>query len=171
LHKLKIIWNIAPLQKTWLCSDDLGLAGELAAEWDLYRRALIGAGATIRDTEDKLMWTGGNSSGTISVKNAYLALISTKKFLILGGWRHNIWKWDLQLKIKLFIWLAVEQKILTWDILQQKGWEGPSLCILCKRSSEDINHLFLECTFTKLVWERIKIIQKIKRNWEGYYTI
>jgi hypothetical protein len=63
--------------------------------------------------------------------------------------------------------LVAEQKILTWDILQQKGWEGPSLCILCKQSTEDINHLFLQCTFTKLVWERIKTIQKIKRNWEG----
>jgi hypothetical protein len=104
----------------------------LAAEWDLFRRALIGAGATIRDTPDQLMWTGGNSSGILSVKNAYLALISTFNFPILDSWRHKIWKWDLQLKIKLFIWLAMDQFFLTWDILQKKGWEGPSLCILCK---------------------------------------
>jgi hypothetical protein len=45
------------LTKNWLCSDDLGLAGEMAAKWDLYRRALIGARATIRDSENKLMWT------------------------------------------------------------------------------------------------------------------
>jgi hypothetical protein len=30
-----------------------------------------------------------------------------------------------------------------------------------------INHLFIQFTFTKLVWERIKTIQKIKKKWEG----
>jgi hypothetical protein len=45
------------LTKNCLCSDDLGLAGEMAAEWDLYHWALIGVGATIRDSENKLMWT------------------------------------------------------------------------------------------------------------------
>jgi ribonuclease HI len=96
-----------------------------------------------------------------------MALISTQRFPRYGGWRYNIWKWDMQLKIKLFIWLAAENKILTWDILQQKGWEGPSRCQLCKHNTEDINHLFIQCTFTKLVWERIKTIQKYKKNWEG----
>jgi hypothetical protein len=56
---------------------------------------------------------------------------------------------------------------LTWDILQKKGWEGPSMCVLCKRSTEDINHLFIDCLFTKKVWNRIKTIQNHKRIWEG----
>jgi hypothetical protein len=103
-----------------------------------FRIALIGAGASIQDTKDELMWTGGDTSGSLTVKNAYMALISTQRFPSYGGWRYNIWKWDLQLKIKLFIWLAAENKILTWDILQQKGWEGPSRCQLCKHNTEDI---------------------------------
>jgi hypothetical protein len=32
-------------------------------------------------------------------------------------------------------WLAVQNRVLTWDILQQKGWIGLSHCILCKQSS------------------------------------
>jgi hypothetical protein len=45
------------LTKNWFGSVDLGLTGALAAEWDLFHRALIGAGATIRDTTYQLMWT------------------------------------------------------------------------------------------------------------------
>jgi hypothetical protein len=33
-------------------------------------------------------------------------------------------------------------KFLTWKNLQQRGWEGPGRCQLCKEDSEDIDHLF-----------------------------
>jgi ribonuclease HI len=145
----------------------LGITGDLAAEWDQFRIALIDSGASIQDKDDELMWTGGDTSGSLTVKNAYLALLSTQGLTSLGGWRQTVWKWDIQLKIKLFIWLAAENKILTWDNLQQKGWEGPSRCQLCKQETENINHLFIHCSFTKSVWERIKTGQKLKKVWEG----
>jgi hypothetical protein len=53
------------------------------------------------------------------VKNAYLAFYSTLNFQTVE-WRNSIWKWDIQLKIKLFIWLAMDQKILTWDIYREE---------------------------------------------------
>jgi hypothetical protein len=151
----------------WIRSNELDITGELAVEWDHFRISLIGSGASIQDKDDKLMWTGGDSSGFLTVKNAYMALLSTQSLSILGGWRKKIWKWDIQLKIKLFIWLAAENKILTWDNLQQRGWEGPGWCQLCKKDSEDITHLFIHCTFTKAIWEKIQNGQKIKKVWEG----
>jgi len=62
---------------------------------------------------------------------------------------------------------VLDKKILTWDSLQKRGWEGPSLCVLCKSNSKDINHLFIDCVFTKKIWERLKFTLKIKRKWEG----
>jgi hypothetical protein len=156
-----------PYSAHWIRSNELGITGELAEEWEHYRKALIGSGAFIQDKVDELMWTGGDNSGFLSVKNAYNALLSTLRMQPVGGWRLKLWKWDLPLKIKLFIWLAVENKILSWDNLQQKGWEGPSRCQLCKKDSENISHLFIHCSFTKLVWERIQTGQKIKKVWEG----
>jgi hypothetical protein len=44
-----------------------------------YCRALIGVGVSLHDTNDTLLWTGGDSSGIISVKNIYSALISTQR--------------------------------------------------------------------------------------------
>jgi hypothetical protein len=49
---------------------------------------------------------GGDRSGVPSVKNFYRAIISTKNLSTIGGWERSIWHWNLQLKIKLFLWLA-----------------------------------------------------------------
>jgi hypothetical protein len=78
-----------------------------------------------------------------------------------------MWTWDIALKIRLYTWLAVENKILTWDNLQKKGWEGPSLCHLCSRDSETVLHLLVNCNFTQQVWQKIKSGLNLKTTWEG----
>jgi hypothetical protein len=123
------------LSSYWLSSSDLGFSGDIAAEWDQFRWALIDSGAFLQDTEDDLMWIGGDNSRSPTVKNIYWAIISTKNLRKVGTWRQSIWKWKIQLKIKLFIWLAAKGKILTWDTLQTRGWEGPGRCYLCKQET------------------------------------
>jgi hypothetical protein len=161
--------HIDPLSSSsfWINSTELGFTGDMATEWDRFQRELIDSGAFLQDIEDELMWIGGDNSGSLTVKNTYLAILSTQGLARIGGWRQVVWKWDIQLKIKLFIWLAPENKILTWNNLQQRGWEGPSRCHLCKQDSENITHLFIHLSFTKSVWERLVFGQKYKKCWEG----
>jgi hypothetical protein len=140
-----------------MSSEKLEFSGEQASEWENYISELNGVGISLDNTKDTLLWTGGDSSGNITVKNIYAALISTQQLPIWRGWRVNIWKWKLQLKIKIFLWLAADNRILTWEVLNKKGWEGPGICILCKHNTEDINHLFVHCSFSKTVWSRIPI--------------
>jgi hypothetical protein len=71
------------------------------------------------------------------------------------------------MKIKLFFWLMAENKVLTWQILQQKGWQGLGRCYLCKEENKDTNHLFIHCDFTKSVWHRIIARRKYKHSWHG----
>ena len=59
-----------------------------------------------------------------------------------------IWNLNIPLKIGCFIWLLDRGRILTWDQLQLRGFQGPSRCVLCGLNSEDIQHLFLECSFS-----------------------
>jgi hypothetical protein len=134
------------LSSYWLCSNDLGLEGKLAKEWDQFRWALIDSGALI-ESRDKLMWIGEDNYGSPFIKNFYLSIISSKRLLKVKNWTQSIWKWKVQLKIKLFIWLAMEGKILTWESLQKMGWEGPGRGPLCKLDSETIIHLFKLCPF------------------------
>jgi hypothetical protein len=86
------------------------LTGTLATEWEQFCLALISSGASIQDRDDALMWTGGDNSGSLTVKNVYMALLSTQSCPRIDGWRQKLWKWEIQLKIKLFIWLAAEEK-------------------------------------------------------------
>jgi hypothetical protein len=127
LAQVKIPNSVDSIKENWLSSEALGLNGRLASEWDRYRRALLGTGINLQNSTDTIVWTGGDSSRILSVKNVYNALISTLDYPTVGGWKLNLWKWNIQLKIKLFIWLAGNQKVLTWDTLQRKGWEGPGI--------------------------------------------
>jgi hypothetical protein len=52
----------------WKTNDDLGIIGHLALEWTNYMRALIGSGINQLLGEDRLLWTGGDQSGTLSTK-------------------------------------------------------------------------------------------------------
>jgi hypothetical protein len=61
----------------------------------------------------------------------------------------------------------VENKILTCENLQTRGLEGPNCCHLCFQDNENINHLFIHCSFTKSVWERFAMIHSFKNCWNG----
>jgi hypothetical protein len=118
-------------------------------------QGLVGSGIQLQDSTDELHWIGGDKSGLLSVKNVYWAIATKIWQQKTTGWRRKLWIWDLALKIKLFIWLVVENKILTWDNLQGRGWEGPNICHLCLKEPETVNHLLVNCYFTQQVWHII----------------
>jgi ribonuclease HI len=140
------------LPDSWLDCGDLSFSGQRAAEWSCFTLALRSAGITLTDLPDTLLWAGGDASGIISVKNLYTTLLSQNFYCVDSSWFFQIWKWTIPLKVKLFLWLAGKEKILTWDSLQRRGREGPSICLLCRQSPEDVHHLFIHCNFARKVW-------------------
>ena len=42
--------------------------------------------------------------------------------------------------------------MLTWEQLQTRGINGPSLCVLCEGNLEDIHHLFFCCPFSARIF-------------------
>jgi hypothetical protein len=67
----------------------------------------------------------------------------------------------------IFVVGNVKNKILTWENLQQRGWVGPGRCQLCKKDYEDTTHLFIHCSFTKAIWDKIQTGKKFKNVWKG----
>ena len=59
-----------------------------------------------------------------------------------------LWTLNIPLKICCFTWLLGRGRILTWEQLQHRGYQGPSWCVLCGLSAEDIQHLFLDYSFS-----------------------
>jgi hypothetical protein len=61
----------------------------------------------------------------------------------------------------------MENRILTWDNLIKRGMIGPSRCVLCGEREEYVNHLMVECLFTKEIWNSILNELHLKRIWGG----
>jgi hypothetical protein len=70
-------------------------------------------------------------------------------------WWSVVWKWKCSTKNNIFVWLVLANKVLTWDNLQRRGWQGPNRCPLCEQDLESINHLFVTFPITKLVWQEV----------------
>jgi len=60
----------------------------------------------------------------------------------------TIWHFPFVLKIDMFNWTLTHKSTLTSENLKRKGWERPSLCLLCKEAEEIAYHLFIECVYT-----------------------
>lgn len=67
----------------------------------------------------------------------------------------------------MFCWFVLQDCLKTWDNLSLLGWIGPSRCILCKRSSESATHLFVDCSFTRDLWEKFYQNFGIFVKWNG----
>jgi len=155
------------LGENWLEGSTLELGGEHEAEWDRFRQLLIESGISLQERSDVFMWTRGDNTGKLTVKNAYNALAAKFWENLEETWWKKLWKWDCPIKIRLFIWLLSANKILVWENLQARGWAGPSRCALCKSDCESVHHLFVKCPFTCAVWKQVLLSLKISPRWTG----
>jgi ribonuclease HI len=151
----------------WLGCTELSLSGREAMEWNRFTSELKNAGISLVVEPDSLMWAGGDASGIISVKNIYIALINQQVLNSDFSWFFQLWNWKLPLKYKLFIWLAGKGKILTWDSLRRRGWEGPRIFPLCRHAQEDIHHLLIHCEFSMYVWNIMLNFFNLPYSWSG----
>ena len=67
-----------------------------------------------------------------------------------------IWKLNLPLKIKVFIWFFMKEVILTKDNLIKRNWKGVETCCFCN-NKETIQHLFFDCHVAHFVWRVVQV--------------
>lgn len=48
------------------------------------------------------------------------------------------------------------KKILTWDKLQKRNFQGPSLCHNCYQNEETLQHLLDTCPLATQMWEKVE---------------
>jgi hypothetical protein len=121
----------------------------------------------LQSKADSLIWTGGDRTGLLTAKNVYHALAAHNWKSTIANWRQRIWRDIGPLKHKLFAWLLLENKLLFWDKLQARGWEGPNRCSLCARAIESTLHVFVQCSYTRAIWSLISSALKISTSWSG----
>jgi hypothetical protein len=141
------------------------LPPDLEEEWDEFYQELSRIGIYLHNIEDQLLWAGGDSSGLISVRDIYSAVSNTVNNTTTTSWCKHLWILKIPLKVKLFIWLADNNRISTWDNLQKKGWNGPSQ--LCFKEEESMIHIIIQCQFARQVWNKIAHEYHFTYAWTG----
>eukprot|EP00253_Pinus_taeda_P021290 PITA_21290 len=132
-------------------------------EWDrelnpdqkeAYRKEVESRNIKARNGRDILRW-GNSMKGSFTTKEAYFLTSAQTGNEENPDWK-IIWERNWWPKVSIFIWLASKNKILTWDRIQKKGFNGPSRCCLCNSEGETRNHLLINCPFAKTLWINTK---------------
>lgn len=106
---------------------------------------------TLSTEADKLVWKW-NASGEYTAKSAYLATFHGSTNCM--AWK-LIWKSWAPPHVKFFHWLANLDRCWTADRLARRGLQHHPRCLLCDQVPETMQHLILQCPFSRQIWHEI----------------
>ena len=101
----------------WYTSEDLCIAGEWKHAWDNFTKGLEMGRIRLSTQPNSLVWVHDRSVGTISSKTVYDYIVQSSQPPTGNSLQALIWSGTLPTKNSCFIWLVLENKILTWDNL------------------------------------------------------
>lgn len=148
------VWD-SPLIANALGSNDI----------DVVTNILIPKRAEVEDTP---CWVA-SSNGKFSVKSAYNCLANNS--IVNDSWD---WIWHLKVPAKLqgFLWTCMHGKLLTNQHRKLRGLTDNDSCPKCDSGTEDLKHLFFDCSTSANIWSRLPNIQVLTtgeledwRNW------
>ncbi|XP_078158180.1 uncharacterized protein LOC144553861 [Carex rostrata] len=103
-------------------------------------------------------WT---TSGIFSCASAYRMMHDTGERSI---YYNVLWKLKIPPKVRIFLWLMMDNKILTQEVLTIRGCQVQSGCKLCNSSDlETRDHIFWECPYATSIWRGLTAQQNIRR--------
>lgn len=138
----------------WKSGDSLGLDEEHFRVWDIYLGALRRAHIRLSYFEGTLVWDL-SADGIYRPKEGYIALCADRFSIDPKSRWWGLWKLHCAMKEKFLWWLIMENKVPTWDFLQNRSFVGLSRCCLCTSEVESVQHFFLECGVVQNVWKKI----------------
>ncbi|KAJ3707671.1 hypothetical protein LUZ61_011376 [Rhynchospora tenuis] len=97
-------------------------------------------------------WT---ANGIFSSSSAYGVLSNTGT---ISKFHHALWKVKSPPRVKIFLWLLLQDRLLTQQNLMVRGWPSPASCPCCSSGLlETTDHLFLHCNYASLVWSLVQL--------------
>lgn len=92
---------------------ELALSSSLGCEWDDYCGRLSKAGIMLNDESDRLVWSYNPTQGIVTAELAYKMMLEEVGGDPISGIRKFLWSSKLPFKVACFIWLCLDNKILT----------------------------------------------------------
>ncbi|CAN1147563.1 Putative ribonuclease H protein At1g65750 [Linum perenne] len=117
----------------------------LDGQWDIERLrsalpsdavdAVVGMSTPREDWgEDCLVW-GREANGRFSIKSAYSLVRNEPANSDSGSWR-QVWKWRGPNRIRFFLWLAIQDRIMTNANRVRRRLSADASCSFCHNSEE-----------------------------------
>jgi hypothetical protein len=100
----------------------IGTRRFLVEEWTNYTNLLKHNAIVLKDQDDELKWSLNKSSWVLTTKLGYKAKINEGLGDVSQWWWKLVWKLACPLKIRIFLWISLANKILTWDNGQKRNW-------------------------------------------------
>ncbi|KAK8623001.1 hypothetical protein V6N13_117897 [Hibiscus sabdariffa] len=97
-------------------------------------------------------WSGEDKR-LISTRSAYDFLFQGSELGDTVIWK-RIWKLEVPQRIRVFIWLTFQERLLTNVERVQRHIVVLDLCEICRGGREDIEHVLRSCSAAKGVWIR-----------------
>ncbi|CAN1780458.1 Putative ribonuclease H protein At1g65750 [Linum perenne] len=101
--------------------------------------------------EDQWIW-GLSKDGKFTIKSAYLLLQNASSGQDMWN---SIWQWKGPNRVRLFLWLAIQDKLLTNSQRQRRHLSSDATCSTCQDPNEDVSHVIRDCKFALEVWHLI----------------
>jgi hypothetical protein len=96
-------------------------------------------------------WWRWEPSGIYFRRSAYMIMFAGQS-PVLGA--AQLWKSKVPVKCWFFMWTLLLGRCWTVERRRRHGLCSSAECALCSQEDETINHLFLQCTFSREVWFR-----------------
>ena len=99
--------------------------------------------------EDQAIWKW-SASGQYSASSAYRIM---NEGPIRLGCAKGLWKCWAPLGCRLFMWLALQRRLWTSDRRLRHGLQdATSVCFLCDQEEDSVDHIMLQCVYSRQVW-------------------
>ncbi|CAN1193234.1 Putative ribonuclease H protein At1g65750 [Linum perenne] len=115
--------------------------------------------------EDEWIW-GAEPDGRFTVKSAY-KILHTQPGPNIGDHWKVCWKWKGPHRIRMFLWLAIQGKLLTNQERYRRHMTLHTACGYCQDTSESVTHVLRDCAFAKEVWRIVGGFDTSGSLWQG----
>jgi hypothetical protein len=135
---------------SWKPTTLLYLDGDKVVEWEYYTGLLYSNLISLQEEENYYhIWAQNEKFGQHTLKWEYLVLAQHNGEGDMKWWWKYIWSMHAPLKVNILSWLAMENRLLTWENGLKRGWISPGRCGLYMNTKESTLHIFVLCSFTQ----------------------
>ncbi|CAN1193376.1 Putative ribonuclease H protein At1g65750 [Linum perenne] len=150
--------------------------GDDMGGWDLHKLRLwlsdegvvtVAGMAAPRDDRGDDGWAWGSENHVkFSIKSAYALITDTVRRQSEELWK-VICRWKGPNRIRHFLWLAGNDRLLTNDQRTRRNFASDPMCPRCPGQVEDSIHVLRDCSFAKEVWGRTGGFDQNVPIWSG----